>query len=58
MDNNGYIKLNGDKGLWTLEEVIELLHFNSIKVKVIIGAKPGDRELDEQIQVNPVVKEV
>jgi hypothetical protein len=57
--SNGHIRINGLKGIWTLEEVLDLLSSNNLKVKIIIStSKPGDRESDEQIQVNPVVKEV
>jgi len=39
MDNNGYIKLNGFKGIWTLESVVKLLQACEIKVNVSMGIK-------------------
>lgn len=57
MDNsngNGYIRLNGNKGIWVLESVIELLHACGIKIKLDMDMekntnfiKPGDFSLTE-----------
>jgi hypothetical protein len=42
MENNDkYITLNGLKGIFTLQEVIDLLHNNGLKVKIVMS-KNGD----------------
>jgi len=40
--DNGYIKISGFKGLWTLDEVINLLQFCGLKVKISMSTKGDD----------------
>lgn len=35
------IELNGMKGIYTLDEIVELLQSNGINVKIVIGNKNG-----------------
>lgn len=56
--NNGYITLNGFKGVWTLEEVVELLHQAGLKVKITMSTKEEDRLIEREDPSNQVVKEV
>ncbi len=37
-----YIKLSGFKGIWTLDEVVKLLHEYGLKVKIVMSAKKED----------------
>jgi hypothetical protein len=58
MNNNGYIKISGLKGIWTLEEVIELIHSIGFKVKITLSTKEDDRVCGRDESSNLVEKEV
>jgi 3-polyprenyl-4-hydroxybenzoate decarboxylase len=57
-EGNGYIRISGFKGIWTLEEVIELLHQAGFKVKIVMSTKEEDRLIKREESSNQVVKEV
>ncbi len=56
--NNGYVRLNGRKGIYTMEEVINLLHDHGLKVRVILSAKGDYRDLNGIESPNLAEKEV
>lgn len=57
-EDNGHITLSGFKGIWTLDEVIELLHQAGLKVKIVMSTKGDDRLIEREKSSNRVEKEV
>jgi hypothetical protein len=57
-EDNGYVKISGFKGMWTLDEVIELLHQCGLKVKVSMYTKEDDRLISRDDSSNQVKREV
>jgi hypothetical protein len=41
-NGNGYVVLNGMKGIYTMEEVVELLHLHNLKVKISLATKEDE----------------
>ncbi len=56
--DNGYVTLSGFKGIWTLDEVVELLHRVGLKVKIVLSTKEDDRLIGREKSSNQVEKEV
>ena len=55
-EGNGYIRISGFKGIWTLQEVVELLHRAGLKVKISMATKEEDRIIEREDSSNLVVK--
>jgi hypothetical protein len=58
MKDNGYIVLDGFKGIWTLDEVVKMLQSNGLKVKIKMSTKEDDRLISRDDSSNLVEKEV
>jgi hypothetical protein len=58
MKDNGYIVLDGFKGVWTLDEVVKMLQSNGLKVKIKMSTKEDDRLISRDDSSNLVEKEV
>lgn len=43
-ENNGYIELNGMKGIWTLNEIIDLLQAHNLRIKVVMSPKDSQHQ--------------
>lgn len=41
-----YIEVNGNKGIFTLREVVSLLQINRIKVKIVFSKNGDSREVN------------
>ena len=58
MSDNGHVTLSGFKGIWTLDEVIELLHQVGLKVRIVLSTKEDNRLIERDKSSNRVEKEV
>jgi hypothetical protein len=53
--DNGYIVVSGFKGIWTLNEVIELLHHAGLKVRIVM-TKGDDRIIERDDSLDQVIE--
>lgn len=58
-EGNGYVRVSGLKGIWTLDEVIDLLHQAGLKVRIVMAstmAKEDDRDSEREKASNLAIE--
>jgi hypothetical protein len=57
-NGNGYVEVNGLKGIWTLNEVVGLLQSHGLKVKISMLTKADYRIASGHESANSKLEEV